>query len=117
SLKDDLYAEHPDRVMSITDFVDFDNAEIEDLFPPEYLAAELDRMEREPEERLADIVCQNEPFVGQVERWAKQQGLTLDPHWKLHLAIRVKKRALSRGIKDFPDENIEKWVYLFENFY
>lgn len=116
SLKTELYAAAPDRVLMVTDFVDYDKAEIEDLFPPEYLAEELDRMERAPEVRLSDVIKSGEPFVGQVEAWARDQGFNLDPHWKVHLSVKVKQRALSRGIEDFPVEIVERWVRLFKAF-
>lgn len=116
SLKAELYATKPQQVLSVSDFVGFEKAEIEDLFPPEYLASELDRLERDAEERLSDIVEEGKPFVGQVEQWAKKQGISMDPHWKVHLAVRVKQRALSRGIGDFTDTVVEKWVKMFEAF-
>ena len=116
TLKRELYATNPDRVLSVANFVGFEHAEIEDLFPHNYLADELDRLERDPEERLSDVIKEGEPFVGQVEQWAKKQGVVLDPHWKVLLAIRVKQRALSRGIGDFPDSSIDKWVKMFEAF-
>jgi energy-coupling factor transporter ATP-binding protein EcfA2 len=116
SLKSELYATKPEQVLSVADFVGFDQAEIEDLFPPEYLAGELDRLTRDAEERLSDVVKAGEPFVGQVEQWAKEQRVVLDPYWKVNLAVRVKQRALLRGIGDFPDAVVEKWVKMFEAF-
>jgi len=116
SLKGELYATNPERVLLVADYVGFEQAEIEDLFPSEYLASELDRIEREPEERLSDVIKEGEPFVGQVEQWAKKQGIVLEPHWKVHLAVRVKQRALSRGIGDIPGAIVEKWVKMFEAF-
>lgn len=116
SLKAELYAANPERVLSVADYVGYEHAEIEDLFPLEYLAGELDRIEREPEERLSDVIKEGEPFVGQVEQWAKKQGIILQLHWKVHLAMRVKQRVLSRGIGDIPDAIVEKWVQLFEAF-
>jgi energy-coupling factor transporter ATP-binding protein EcfA2 len=115
ALKKELYVEHPDRVMSVTTFVGFEGAEIEDLFPPRYLAEELDRIVRDAEERLADVIQDGQPFVGQVEAWAKKNNATLPAYWKVTLATKVKQRALSRGIGDF-DAVKEKWVKLFEAF-
>jgi hypothetical protein len=116
SLKSELYAAAPDRVLMVSDFVGMDKSEIEDLFPPEYLADELDRMIRDADGRLADVVKRTEPFVGQVERWATDQRVTLDPHWKVHLSLRVKQRALAQGLSSFPVEVVERWVRLFEAF-
>ncbi len=116
SLRGELYASAPDRVLLVSDFVGMDKAEIEDLFPPEYIADELDRMIREADERLADVIKRTEPFVGQVELWATNQRVNLIPHWKVHLSVRVKQRALTQGLVSFPVEVVERWVRLFEAF-
>lgn len=116
NLKASTYSEVPDRVLSIKDFVGFDSAETEDLFPTKFLASEMDRIERDPDERLADIIRPREPFVPQVERWAESQGVTLDPDWKVKLAARAKQRALKLGIDEFADEVIERWTALFSAF-
>ena len=88
---------HPDVVLSVADFVEFDSAEIEDLFPPEFLADELDRMERNAETRLADRIQSGIPFVGQVEQWAESESVMLGKHWKVKLAIKAKQRGVSSG--------------------
>jgi hypothetical protein len=116
NLKTELYAEHQNRVLSVSNFAKMDNAEVEDLFPASFLAEEIDRMERDSEDRFADVVKPDIPFVGQVEAWAKTQGIELDPHWKVHLATRAKTRALNRGIGEFKDDIVAKWVELFEAF-
>ena len=116
NLKDKLYAEAQERVLSVADFVKIDSAEIEDLFPPKFLAEELDRMEREPETRLVDVIQEGNPFVGQVENWARSEDVTLAKHWKVDLSIRAKKRALTVGIEGFDDTTVERWVKLFEAF-
>lgn len=115
-LKRDLYVEHPDKVLCVADSVELDAAEIEDLMPAEYLAEELDRMIREAEVRLADVIKSDAPFVGQTEQWAAGEHLTLPQGWKVDLAIRIKKRALQRGLSDFPPSLVEKWVALFNTF-
>jgi hypothetical protein len=107
TLKARLYATEPDKVLSVENYVEFQKAEVEDLFPPEYLAAEVDRMEREPDERLSDVIQQGLPFVGQVEQWAKKQNISLNEHWKVQLAIRIKQRALTRGITDFDEVRVD----------
>jgi hypothetical protein len=53
--------------LSVDQFVGYDNAEIEDLFPFHLLADEMDRIERAPETRLSDVIREGKPFVGQVE--------------------------------------------------
>jgi hypothetical protein len=116
TLANSLYAESPDKVLNVADHAGYEKAEIEDLMPFDLLADEMDRMEREPETRLADVVVDGKPFVGQVEDWATQQGVTLNPHWKVELSIRAKQRALTKGIGHFSDEVVNRWVALFEAF-
>lgn len=116
SLKDNLYADQQDRVLSVGDFVAYDNAEIEDLFPFDILAEEMDRMERQPETRLAEIVRPGQPFVGQVEAWADDQGITLCKFWKVELAKRIKHRALAKGIDSFGAGDVDRWVHIFNAF-
>ncbi|MCI5048417.1 MAG: AAA family ATPase [Aquisalinus sp.] len=116
TLSDSLYQQSPEKVLNVADHVGYENAEIEDLLPFELLANEMDRMEREPDTRLADVVVEGKPFVGQVEHWAAQQGVQLNPHWKVELATRVKQRALSKGISSFDDKTVQKWVDLFNQF-
>lgn len=115
-LRSGLYVEFPDRVLSIANFAGFEGAEIEDLFPSHFLAEEMDRMQRDAEDRLSDSVRDGAPFVGQVEAWARTQNILLDPHWKVLLAVRAKHRALNRGIGEFDHAVVAKWVTLFEAF-
>ena len=116
NLKDKLYAQAQERVLSVADFVKIESAEIEDLLPPKFLAEELDRMERESETRLVDVIQEGSPFVGQVEKWARSEAVTLAKHWKVELSIRAKKRALTVGIEGFDNATVERWVELFEAF-
>lgn len=115
-LSDSLYKQSPDKVLSVAEHVGYENAEVEDLLPFELLADEMDRMEREPEKRLSDTIIERKPFVGQVEDWAAQEGVQLRPHWKVELAIRVKQRALTKGISAFNDNTVQRWVDLFNRF-
>ena len=112
----ELYHQAPERVLSVADFVEFDAAEIEDLFPPVFLADELDRMERHPETRIADRIQSGIPFVPQVEQWAEAESVKLDKHWKVQLAIKAKQRALVVGIQRFDNATVEQWVKLFKAF-
>lgn len=115
-IKSTLYVEKPERVLSVGEFVGYDNAEIEDLVPFGLLTDEMDRIERGPETRLADVIREGEPFVGQVEAWATDQRVELGKDWKVKLAKRVKEQALTKGIGQFNDEVVERWVQLFRAF-
>ena len=115
-LKSSLYVDRPDRVLLVSKFVGYDDAEIEDLFPLELLADEMDRIERGPETRLVDVICQGKPFVRQVEAWVVDQGVQLSKDWKVKLAKRVKERALAKGVGSFEEDVVKRWVQLFDAF-
>ena len=76
----------------------------------------MDRIKREPDTRLADVIREGEPFVGQVEAWAADQRVELGKDWKVKLAKRVKERALAKGIDSFPDDVVKNWAQLFNAF-
>jgi len=116
NLAQGLYAESPDKVLSVAAHVGYERAEIEDLIPFDIIADELDRMEREPDVRFADVVQAGLPIVGQIEAWAQAQGVQLDEHWKVPLSIKVKQRMLTRGLNAIPPHVVERWVGLFEAF-
>lgn len=113
-----LYAEHSARVLSVCDFVEAvkENAEVEDLFPHDILAQELDRMVRDANVPLVDSLESGVPFVHQAESWAESQSVALPDHWKVKLARSVKERMLRRGIQNVDDNISECWTKLFEAF-
>lgn len=116
NLKSGLYKEDPDKVLTVRDYVGYDACEVEDLMPFEILAEEMDRLEREPDNRLADVIKPNEPFVGQVEAWAEREGVVLKDDWKVTLAVKVKQRVLTKGLSAISDDVVGKWVQLFNAF-
>ena len=116
AITSNLYADNPELVLLVGDFVDYADAEIEDLLPFGLLADEMDRIEREPEVRLGDVMREGEPFVGQVKAWASDHGIELTPDWKVKLAKRVKERALTQGVVEFDDCVVKRWVRLFTAF-
>lgn len=114
-LSSGLYADAKDRILSVGDFADVEVAEVEDLFPSAFLAAEIDRMVRDSEKPLADVVDEKKSFVQQVELWADAQEITLPSHWKVKLAKGAKRRALDCGIDHFSDLS-DRWTKLFKEF-
>lgn len=114
-LRSSLYAETPERVLSLKDFV-FEGAEVEDLFPPEFLAEVADRLLPRGDVDLRDEIHGGVPFVNQVEAWAKANGLNLPEHWKVKLSLEVKKRALKVGVKQFDTQTVARWKKLFDAF-
>lgn len=112
-LRCSLYQEAPDRVLTVDQFVQFTDAEIEDLLPPTFIALVLDRWQRDPEESFSDVVQDGHPIVPQIEAWAKRNGVRLPPHWKVELAKRVKQQVLNKGSNMIDASTLEKWATLF----
>lgn len=112
-----LYATAPDRLLSLKDIV-FDGAEVEDLFPAEFLAGLIDRARNLPrvDQDITEVIDPCKPFVHQVEVWAAANGIKLPRHWKIDLALEAKRRALQRGIAAFNEDTIERWRKLFGAF-
>jgi hypothetical protein len=111
-----LYQTAKDRILSTDKYVGFADSEIEDLFPPEFLADVIDRWERRADKSFAEVVEPGKPIVPQIESWASTQGILFSEGWKVDLARETKKRALTRGIQKFDDSVVQRWTQLFKDF-
>ncbi|CCJ07879.1 AAA family ATPase [Methylocystis sp. SC2] len=112
-LQNGFYQKAKDHIMLTDSFVGFEDSEIEDLFPPEFLADVIDRWERRSDTPFADVVEKGKPIVPQIEAWAASQGITLQEGWKVDVAREVKKRALAVGLDKFSGV-LDNWKKLFE---
>jgi hypothetical protein len=112
-LRAGLYAETPERVMELATLADLPGADVEDLFPADFLADQLDRIERRPETRLGDVLVEGQPFLQQAQGWAEAQQLTLPGDWRLVLARRVRTGALAGGPALFAPAVLDRWAALF----
>ena len=116
TLAQGLYSESPERVLNVAEYVGYERAEIEDLIPFNILTDELDRLVRDADNRLSDVVQPGQPIVSQIETWAQTQGVELPNHWKVTLSIKVKQRMLTRGLDALTQDVVERWTRLFEAF-
>ncbi|MER8842689.1 ATP-binding protein [Mesorhizobium sp. M0913] len=117
-MENGLYQNAKERVLSTDKYVGFANSEIEDLFPPTFLAEVIDRWERGrgADKVFADVVEPGKPIVPQIETWASSQEIGLPEGWKVDVARLAKKRALSRGVEKFEKEFVDRWTGLFNDF-
>ena len=116
SLRSSVYAESPQRVMQVGDFISVSDAEVEDLIPREILARELDRWQRTAETPFGDVVRERQAVVPQIEQWARAQRLALPPDWKETLAKRVAQALLGRGPETLPAGTVDLWQRVFKRF-
>jgi energy-coupling factor transporter ATP-binding protein EcfA2 len=117
SLTDGLYRGAEDRVIRVGDLLGLPDAEVEDLFPTDFLASVISRYLYRPsgiEEEFADVVKSGEPIVPQVEAYAALQGVSLTRGWKVEIAGLVKARLLNARHDPVPTEIGDRWEDLFD---
>jgi hypothetical protein len=113
NLRETLYAANAERVIDISTFSGFTDAEIEDLIPPDIMKQAISRMVRGPDDDFSDVYQAGKPIIGQVEDYAKRHGLALAPGWKVDLARQVKGRLLKAGPAPVPANVLDLWKAMF----
>ncbi len=113
-LKDSLYANEPEKLLCVTDFVSVASAEIEDLMPSDMIVKAVDAVFRAADKPFVDIYKVGSAIVPQVESWAARNNVTLELGWKVEVAKRVKQRILDGAVIE--DKTIEVWEKIFEKF-
>lgn len=113
-LQNGIYQPAKDRIMSTDTFTGIAGSEIEDLFPPEFLAEVVDRVYRHADSLFADDLQAGKPIVPQIKAWAEKQNVDLPEGWKVDVSRETKKRALQLGHQKFNGEIIERWKALFD---
>lgn len=112
-MKNGPYREQQEKVLQTDEWVEFSGSEVEDLFPIDFLADVVDRIERRPERSFSDVCRKGQPVVPQIERWASEAAIELPVGWKVDLAREIKQRALSKGSEHF-ESSLERWMKMFE---
>ena len=114
NLRMHLYKSNPDRIILVGDLINLDNAEMEDLFPMDFISSIVSRRFREPEETFGDVVIPSEPIVDQIEKYVKKHDLVQPVGWKAELARTVKNRLASNpNLVDIESEKATVWKALF----
>jgi AAA ATPase domain len=117
-LKGAMYQAYPGRILDAKELCGLEDAEMEDLWPGEFLADVISRYLRAfgTEEDFDDAYVDGELMVPQVEAFASKHGFTLEPGWKVEVAMRAKQRLLDGKKVTLPEETLARWVSLFERF-
>lgn len=99
----------------LSEICGFEEAEVEDLFPAEFITYVVTRYLRGPEEEFSDVVISGSPLVPQIEAYAKKHNIMLEQGWKVEVAKRLKERMLQRADSiDNETEVVQRWKQLFE---
>lgn len=115
-LKGGLYEGHPSRVIDTKELSGRDEAEVEDLWPGEFMADVISRYLRSAgrEEDFDDAYVEGELMVPQVLAFARTHQITLEPGWKVEVARRVKQRVLEGKKIELADPHLSNWIALFD---
>lgn len=113
-LSSSLYQDNAHRLVNIDDHTGMIGSEIEDLLPPRIMAAVLDRMHRSADVEFEEVFEAGKPIVSQIEYWAAQQKVDLQPGWKAELSKRVKQHLLTKGMAVVEAEYVKRWQQLFD---
>ena len=110
----ELYKGEENYILLFHEFVDIEQAEVEDLFPLPLLKFGIDKLFRSvDDEAFEDIYDSQKPVINQIQQFAAKHSVKLPDGWKVELAKQTKTRLLQRGRKDLTDEVIENWNKLF----
>lgn len=109
-----LYSGDKDRILSVGDYTDFENAETEDLIPINLMTRYLDRLFRSVEsEYIEDYLDASRPRVRQIEEFAQKHGVELPKGWKVELAKSSKKELLKKSKTVIDEKTLSRWTSLF----
>ena len=114
-LENGLYKDSVNRILNIKDYAGFDESEIEDLIPFEFISKAVDRLfgvQDDDEFEYKD----GEPLVPQIEKYAAGHGVILEKGWKVKLSRAFKKTVLASKQKHIPDKYMNMWTALFKKF-
>jgi ABC-type cobalamin/Fe3+-siderophores transport system ATPase subunit len=119
-LRAGLYKGSPDRVLLVGDFVAVPDAEIEDLFPQEFIAKlitrYLQRLLAIQDDDFHEVVESGKPIIPQFEAYAAKNGVALPESWKVDIAKMAKESLLKNSS---PVENhscVDAWKELFGKY-
>lgn len=108
-----LYQGAETRVLLIGDYCKVGNAEIEDLFPLPFLAKVASKLLRGPDDDFQDVAAEGVPVVTQIEKFTKENEISLTHGWKVEIATLVKSRLLREDPLKADVATLESWQSLF----
>lgn len=116
-LKSGLYQHQNEAILDVSEFLNIDNCEVEDLLPPQLMFRQIDRLFRDVEdENFEDFFVEGKAFVQQVEAFAEQHSIQLIKGWKVEVAKGVKQQLLKAKDSAVPSSYVEIWTALFNKF-
>ena len=115
--KGQLYEGQETRILCVSDFTGREGDEIEDLWPPEFIARIAERTcFRGTRAYFSDEVDTSDtrlPIVDQIEQFALEHDVILERGWKVELSKQVRQLSVNKA--DLVTSELENvWKNLFE---
>lgn len=111
-----LYKDCKTKVLTVKNFTEMKNSEIEDLIPYEFIKKAIERLLGVQDEDDEFVPNANEPILPQTENYANEHKIELPQGCKVNLAKAFKKQTLSKKKKKIPKKYLDIWIKLFKNF-
>ncbi|WP_158553502.1 AAA family ATPase [Peribacillus saganii] len=117
SLLKDLYKDSREKIISVSDLVSIENAEVEDLIPFDLIERYIYRLSKGTDEDFADIYDESKPILTQIEKFFLENGIDLEKGWKVDLARQTKMIMLNEKKAKLIDEQYQQiWKKMFDMF-
>lgn len=111
-----LYKDCKTKVLTVKDFTEMENSEIEDLIPYEFLKKSIERLLGVQDEDDEFEYNEDESLIPQIENYANKHHVKLTTGWKVDLAKAFKKQASLKKNKKILKKYLNQWIKLFQNF-
>ena len=111
-----LYKDCKTKVLTVKDFTEMENSEIEDLIPYEFLKKSIERLLSVQDEDDEFEYNEDESLIPQIENYANKHHVKLTTGWKVDLAKAFKKQASLKKNKKISKKYLNQWIKLFQNF-
>ena len=112
-LEKGLYENEQSKIIEIKEYVDIDNAEVEDLISYPVLKDPLAKFLKGYDSEFDDEYDEGKAIVSQIEKFCSDYDIDLTKGWKVELSKAVKK-DLQKSKMKVDDLVAEKWKKIFE---
>lgn len=116
NLKNELYSEEASKLISVSEFISLNNAEVEDLMWTELLLTCIPYIinGHNPDILFEDDYDSSQSLVSQIDSFSKKHSIELINGWKVELAKIFKKKLAKAKVEMVPTDVMNNWVAIFE---
>ena len=97
-------------------FIDIENAEVEDIVDTKLIANVASKMFR-GEEDFEDSFDNKTAIIPQIEKYCNDNSIEIPKGWKVDLARQVKSKMIKeKYLSDISESQIERWTKIFNSW-